>query len=191
MLLVLIITASRAAILGDEAHKAVVPCPGIRTGASVPDCPCGSSGFAFEDVAPRYRNLLDVKARARNVTSGTLYIDPSQAGIPLLFRWNGASNSWDEVDTWRCANVGMGTKRPISPNATVGLDVRNSSAVVDLKQGPSVILFDDTELPTLGQYRLGVRYSAEFWPAMVDLAMGRKFTECRLQLSPAFSVEGD
>jgi hypothetical protein len=122
------------------------------------------------------------------VSGDTLYIDPNQAGIPLLFRWNDTLRSWDEVGTWRCSNVGQGTKRSILPNKTIGLDIRNSSAVVDLDQGPSVILFDDTELPTTGRYRLGLRYSTEFWPALVDVLSDKKFKGCKLQLSGDFSV---
>ena len=175
-------------IVADGSHEVVVPCPGIRTGAYVPNCQCGSAAIGFEGVALTYDRLLDVRVNARNVSGDTLYSDPNQAGIPLLFRWNDTLRSWDEVGTWRCSNVGQGTKRSILPNKTIGLDIRNSSAVVDLDQGPSVILFDDTELPTTGRYRLGLRYSTEFWPALVDMLSDKKFKGCKLQLSGDFSV---
>ena len=184
--LVIFLGSAHASIRADAAHEVLVPCPGIRTGTFVPNCPCTSGTLDFQGIAPDYERLLDVKVVARNRSDATIHIDPSQAGIPVLFRWNAALNSWDEVETWRCANVGLGTKRSLSPGATIGLEVRNSSAVVDLSQGPSVILFDDTELPTAGRYRLGLRFSTEFWPALVDIALGKKFSSCKLELSPPF-----
>jgi len=186
--LVALLSAAHTPILADGAHEVLVPCPGIRTGTFVPNCPCTSSALEFQGIASDYARLLDVKVVAKNNSKGTIYIDPSQAGIPLLFRWNEAHSSWDEVETWRCSNVGQGTKRLLSPGATIQLDVRNSSAVVDLSQGLSVILFDDAELSTAGRYRLGLRVSTEFWPALVDIVSGKKFTSCTLQLSAPFVV---
>ena len=187
--LVTLLVAAHTLVRADDRDKVLVPCPGVRTGSFVPNCPCASSTLDFPSMASDYARLLDVKVVAKNDSKGTIYLDPNQAGIPLLFRWNEELNSWDEVETWRCGNVGQGTKRSLSPGATIQLEVRNSSAVVDLSQGPSVILFEDSELPTAGRYRLGLRFSSEFWPALVDMASGKKFTSCTLQLSAPFEVK--
>jgi len=185
---IILLGSAHIAICAEGAHEVSTPCPGIRTETYVPNCPCTSGTLAFQVLASEYARLSDVKVAARNNSKGTIYIDPNQAGIPVLFRWNEALHSWDEVETWRCGNAGSGTKRSVSPGAIIRLEASKSSAEVELTQGPSVITFEDTELPTAGRYRLGLRFSPEFWPALVDLLSGAKFTSCKLELSAPFTV---
>jgi hypothetical protein len=161
------------------------PCFGVRTGAYVPDCSCGFAALAFTGLLPEYGHLGEVIAAARNVGQAKLFIDPIQAGVPVIFRWNPELVTWDEVETWRCANAGLGTKRLVEAGGVLPLKATNASAVFSLDRGEVVELFDGSIVAVPGWYRIGLRYAHEYWPV---LDPGPR-PSCELQLSDSFLVK--
>jgi hypothetical protein len=167
-----------------------MPCASIRTGQYVPSCTCDKADhLEFVGLNSYYHRLTDVQATARNIGDVNLYIDPIQAGIPVLFRWNEAHKTWDEVETWRCSNVGLGTKRVVARRGSLLLKPGDAGALYELGKKPVVELFDGTVLPSHGRYRLGLRYSTQVWHTLADQPSPPEDPICKLQLSSPFEVK--